>query len=163
MNDPLDKKTELLNITESFQKKHDLSETVSDDYFEPGMMENLDQYMGVYDEENNQIRIRTEVKGLRYENRTQKINDMKVHDRVLIRRDEANQFNSNNFSVHKLNGEDIGNLPADLCNALAALYDKGYAQFESAEVSYIERLSERSRYARQGILFLEICIKLIGI
>ena len=163
MNDLFEEKAELLELVNAYQNKYELSKTIDEDYFEPGMMENLDQYIGVYDESTNTIKVRLDVKGLRYDNRTQRIDDMEISEPVIIERDEANSYNSNNFYVKKENNEDIGNLPAEFCNVLAPLYDMGYARIEKSAVSYIEKLSDRSRYARQGVMFLEIQIKLIGI
>lgn len=121
--------------------------TCGEEYFEPGMMENLDQYKGEYDETKNVIIIRVESKGLRYENRTQNLEKVSVNDSVYIKRESANAFNSNNFTIESEMGVTLGNLPADLCNALAPLYDSGYATILKSTVSYIEKLRERSRYA----------------
>ena len=63
----------------------------------------------------------------------------------------------------KNKGDSLGNLPAELCNTLAPLYDAGYADIQSATVSYLEKIKERSRYAKQGILFVELNIRLRGI
>ena len=57
----------------------------------------------------------------------------------------------------------MGTLSAELCNALAPLYDAGYLEFKSVKVSFVERLKERSRYAKQGVLFVAIKIALRGI
>ena len=43
-----------------------------------------------------------------------------------------------------------------MCNAIAPLYDAGNLTFERAAVSYVEPISKRSRYARQGVLFVEL-------
>ena len=51
---------------------------------------------------------------------------------------------------------DVGNMPAELCNAIAPLYDSGHLTFLSARVSFVEPLSRRSRYARQAVLFVEL-------
>ena len=59
--------------------------------------------------------------------------------------------------------ESLGNLPAELCNALAPLYDSGCATILTSTVSYIEKLRERSRYAKQGDMFVELHIKMHGI
>lgn len=159
----IDSKNELIRIANKLNEKFNLSNTIEDDYFEPGMMENLDQYMGQYDVIKNQVTIRTEVKGLRYENRTPRLANMLVGDIVNIVRDSENKFNSNNFNIVNKSNEDMGTLPADICNALAPLYDLGYATILESKVSYIERIFERSRYAKQGVLFLEIKIQLLGV
>ena len=65
-----------------------------------------------------------------------------------------------NFTIESENGLTLGNLPADLCNTLAPLYDSGYATILTSTVSYIEKLRERSRYAKQAVLFVELCVKL---
>ena len=95
----IDSKNELIRIANKLNEKFDLSNTIEDDYFEPGMMENLDQYMGQYDVIKNQVTIRTEAKGLRYENRTPRLANMLVGDIVKIVRDPENKFNSNNFNI----------------------------------------------------------------
>lgn len=162
MIDILNAKQELLEYVKSLDYKFELSKTVGPDYYEPGMMENLNQYRGEYDEHSNAITLRVETKGLRYENRTQNLESLSVGDTVEILRDTANSFNSNNFTVKNKNVS-LGNFPAELCNVLAPLYDRGYAIITSSSVAYIERLRDRSRYSKQGVLFLEIIIKIIGV
>jgi hypothetical protein len=148
---------------EIFQKKLEFSREMTPDYYEPGLMENLEQYKGVYDEQSKQITIRCEVKGLRYDNRTSNLERVSVGDAVQIVRDEGNAFNSNNFSVNSKDGASLGHLPAELCNALGPLYDAGCASIISSVITYIEKIGQRSRYAKQGILFVELIIKLRGI
>ena len=67
-------------------------------------------------------------------------------------------FSENEFGGILLTapGYDVGNMPAELCNAIAPLYDAGNLTFERAAVSYVEPISKRSRYARQGVLFVEL-------
>ena len=47
-----------------------------------------------------------------------------------------------------------------LCNVLAPLYDAGIVQVEAVTASYIEQLEERSRYAKQGVLFVRLVLHL---
>ena len=162
MTDIVASKKDLLEFVSFLNQKFELSKTVEPDYFEPGMMENLDQYKGEYDESNNMITLRVDAKGLRYDNRTQNVERLSVGEPVDIVRESGNLYNSNNFMIKNKNYS-LGNLPAELCNALAPLYDSGYATVLSAEVSYIEKLRDRSRYAKQGILFVELHIKLRSI
>lgn len=163
MNDLLLAKEKLLNIVEQLNEKYIMSKSITEDYFEPGMMENLEQYKGEYDKENNTIILRTEVKGLRYDNRTTNLEKISIDDSVLLVREENNPYNYNNFAINSIENKSLGNLPAELCNALSPLYDLGYAKIISTTVSYIEKIKERSRYAKQGILFVEIKILLRGI
>lgn len=162
MTNLLNAKKELIEFAEGLNYKYELSKTVSEDYYEPGMMENLDQYMGEYDKDTRMIVLRVESKGLRYENRTYNIEQVNIGDSVEIIRDERNPFNSNNFEIKNKNNS-LGYLPAGLCNALAPLYDAGYATIQMSKVSYMEKLKDRSRYAKQGVLFVEINIQLRGI
>lgn len=162
MTDIVASKKDLLEFVSFLNQKFELSKTVEPDYFEPGMMENLDQYKGEYDESNNMITLRVDAKGLRHDNRTQNLERISVGEPVDIVRESGNLYNSNNFMIKNKNYS-LGNLPAELCNALAPLYDSGYATILSAKVSYIEKLRDRSRYAKQGILFVELLIKLRSI
>ena len=163
MQDLLICKEELIKLAAAYNKKLELSREVGPDHYDPGMMENLEQYKGVYDEAIKQIVIRCELKGLRYDNRTASLEVMAVGDDVSVVRDASNMFNSNNFSVSSVSGASLGYLPAELCNALAPLYDAGCASIISSVITYIEKIGQRSRYAKQGILFLELIIKLRGI
>lgn len=160
--DVLKAKGNLLEYASGLNHKYELSKTVSDDYYEPGMMENLEQYWGVYDDSAKTLVLRLESKGLRYENRTKNLEKLAVGDEIQIIREETNPYNSNNFMIQN-HSDSLGNLPADLCNVLAPLYDAGYAVIQAATVSYLEKIKERSRYAKQGVLFVELQIKLRGI
>ena len=163
MSDFITQKAELLEFIGRLNSKYELSKNVDEFYFEPGMMENLDQYLGKYDEQSNVAVLRTELKGLRYENRTVNLDDISVGDTVKIIREQSNIYNSNNFTVVTLKNKSLGNLPAELCNSIAPLYDSGHAVIESPLVTYIEKISQRSRYAKQGVLFIEFKIKFRGI
>ena len=151
---------DLICQLEKLNQKKELSNNLPPDWFEPGMMENLDQYYGEYIASEGKIILRTEVKGLRYENRTPRLNRLAVGDPVKVLRDPENQYNPNNFTVVDELGENIGNLPANLCNALAPPIDAGAAEIYNSRISYIEKLLERSRYAQQGVLFLLIEIRI---
>ena len=126
-------------------------------------MENLDQYLGVYDENTKTITLRTESKGLRYEERTPRLDYRSVGDPVQLVREPTNSFNSNNIMILSDSGESLGNLSADLCNVISPLLDLGYLTIHDAHITYIERIRERSRYARQGVLFIQFQVQLHGI
>lgn len=156
-------KEELLHIAEKLQNKKELSAHIGPDYYEPGNMENLDQYCGLFDETNDQLVIRTESKGLRYEGRTPRLDTLSVGDPVKLVREPNNPFNENNIMILSEKGENLGNLSAELCNAISPLLDPGYLTIEEAHVSYIERIRDRSRYAKQGVLFIEVHFRFVGI
>lgn len=154
--------TVFLEAVNALEHKHKLSETVGADYYEPGMMENLAQYLGQFNAGTGCGKLRVDVKGLRYENRSQRLERVSVGDSVTIARDQDNPYNPNNFEVLDLWGDSLGNLPAGLCNAMAPIYDSEVLQVQAASVSYMERLRERSRYAKQGVLFIEIVFAILA-
>ena len=59
-------------------------------------------------------------------------------------------------------GKDVGNMPAELCNAIAPLYDDGILVIEGASVSFVEPISKRNRHAKQAVLFVEMHAHLTG-
>ena len=161
MIDAFEAKNNLLAVVSELDKKHELSKTITPDYYEPGNMENLEQYLGEYITDENAIRIRVDVKGLRYEKRTEKLKRVRVGDPVNLVRDASNEYNQNNFNVVLEDGFVIGTLPAGICNVIAPLFDAEYLSIERSNACYIEQITERSRYARQGILFVEVAMKLM--
>ena len=83
----------LFDEMEKLQHRFELSTTVDEDYFEPGMMEFLDKSWGNYDEETREMILRFEAKGTRYEGRTPRIETVNIGDKVIIVRDKENKFN----------------------------------------------------------------------
>jgi len=144
----------LLREVEKLHQRNVLSKTVGADYFEPGMMEYLDQSEGIYDPETRRLLLRFEARGTRYDGRTEQLEKVNIGDPVLIQRDVDNPFNRNNFVLLAKEKWDIGNMPAELCNVIAPLYDTGDLVFEHAEISFVEPISKRSRHAKQAIAFV---------
>ncbi len=159
MNLELAKKA-LLEAVAGLQEKKDLAASVGPDWYEPGLMENLEQYLGVSDESRRTLTLRTDSKGLRYDERTPRLDYLSVGDPVRLVREPDNPFNTNNIRFLSEDGEDLGTPSAALCNVIAPLWDSGELKVISAQVSYLERIRDRSRYARQGVLFVEICMEL---
>ena len=144
---------------EKLHSRNQLFYAVGADYYEPGMMEYLEQSDGMYSVDGT-FSIRFEVKGTRYEGRTEIIETVNVGDKIKVVRDSANQFNGNNFRLFTENGYDVGNMPAEVCNAIAPLYDSGELIINQSKVSFVEPISKRSRYAKQAILFIELIGKI---
>ena len=153
-------KNNLLKELKKLHTRFELSKSVGPDYFEPGMMEYLDKSEGLINEETGEILVRFESKGTRYDGRTERIERVKVGDFITVIRDEENQYNSNNFKLVTEKGQDVGNMPAELCNTIAPIYDEGDIEFISAKVSYVEPISKRSRYAKQAVLFVELVARI---
>lgn len=151
-------------LFEEIQKLHAKYESslhITPDFYDPGNMEYLDKYFGSYNENTGEILLRFEVKGTRYEGRTELIESVNIGDKIKVVRDEDNEYNSNNFTFFTLKNRNLGHMPAELCNAIAPLYDEGDFVLEKSVVSYVEPISKRSRYAKQAILFVEITGRLI--
>ena len=146
----------LLKEADKLHERFLLSEKVGPDYFEPGMMEYLDKSEGLYDPATGELLLRFESRGTRYEGRSDRIERVRIGDAVRVVGDPGNAFNKNNFLLFTDRGGDVGNMPAELCNAVAPLYDEGDLEFREAKVSYVEPLSSRSRHAKQAVLFVEL-------
>lgn len=149
-------KNSFIREIENLHKRNELSKIVGLDYYEPGMMEYLEYFDGHFDQLTRCFDISFEVKGTRYEGRTEQIEKVKIGDEIQIVRDKENPYNANNFKILTLKNKDLGNLPATLCNAIAPLYDQGRLSFDEAKISYVEPISGRSRYAKQAILFVAV-------
>lgn len=151
-----EQKENLLLELAKLHHRRELSKTVGADYFEPGMMEYLEQSEGLYDPEAGTVLIRFEVKGTRYEGRTEQIERVRLGDPVQIQREKENPYNANNFMILTNKGKNLGNVPAQLCNVMTPLYDSGNLTIKRAEVSFVEPISQRSRHAKQAVLFVEL-------
>lgn len=155
-----EQKERLLTETAKLHSRHELSEEMGPDYFEPGMMEYPEQSDGSWEEQSGKLVLRFEVKGTRYEGRTEQIEKVKVGDVIRVERDPENEFNHNNFFFLTEKGKNVGNMPAELCNAVAPLYDSGNLVIESASASFVDPISKRSRHAKQAVLFVEMHARL---
>lgn len=155
-----ERKELLLTEMAKLHARHELSKDMGPDFFEPGMMEYPEQSDGSWDEATEELILRFESKGTRYDGRTEQIEKVKAGDVIRITRDPENAFNPNNFLLFTEKGKDVGNMPAELCNAVAPLYDAGNLVIESASASFVDPISKRSRHAKQAILFVEMHAKL---
>ena len=156
MNSFDEMKSALLQEAEKLHKRLELSEIVEPDWYEPGMMEYLDKSEGLWDEATETMLLRFESRGTRYDGRSELIERVHIGDVITIKRDPDNPYNHNNFVLLTKNGWDVGYMPAELCNAVAPLYDAGQLTVLRASVSYVEPISKRSRNARQAVLFAEL-------
>ncbi len=149
-------KQALLTEVEKLHQRNELSKTVGPDWYDPGMMEYLNQSDGAFDPDTGSLLLRFEARGTRYEGRTEQIEKVHVGDALRIEREPENPFNANNFRILTANGQNVGNMPAELCNVTAPLFDKGSLSIDSAAVSFVEPISKRNRHAKQAILFVEM-------
>lgn len=161
MNTINEQKTALIQEAAKLHARHELGKEMGSDFFEPGMMEYPEQSDGYWNESTGELLLRFESKGTRYDGRTEQIEKVKTGDRIRIVRDKENAFNPNNFLLMTEKGKDVGNMPAELCNAIAPLFDAGNLVIESASVSFVDPISKRSRHAKQAILFVEMRANLI--
>lgn len=142
------------------EKLHQIQESAKNsmpDPFEPDTMKNYsEEWDACYEENNGKILMSFEVQGTRYEGRTENIERIELGEAIEIIRDKTNAYNQNNFAIRDERGYDLGNMPAELCNAMAPLYDEGVLKIEKASVSYVEPLSQRRRYAKKAILYVKL-------
>lgn len=160
MNAIEEQKEILLMEVEKLHARHELSKDMGPDFFEPGLMEYPEQSDGFWDKATGEFVLRFESKGTRYDGRTEQIEKVKTGNIIRIIRDPENAYNPNNFRLFTQKGKDVGNMPAELCNAVAPLYDTGNLVIESASVSFVDPISKRSRHAKQAVLFVEMHAKL---
>lgn len=154
-SDIFEKTGKLRDVIDDLHAKCVLSKKKEDDYFEPGKMEYLDQYEGVYRDDNT-FMIKFQVMGTQYEGRIDEIEFIKRNQDVFIERDPTNKYNSNNFKIMDNNKNCIGNMPAILCDAIASLYDSENLTIISSKVSFVKPLSQRNRHAKKPIVFVEL-------
>lgn len=162
MNSYEERKELLLVEMAKLHSRHELAQEMGPDFFEPGVMEFPEQFDGNWDENTGEITLCFEARGTRYNGRTEQIEKVHVGDGIQITRDPENEYNRNNFLLLTEKGKDVGNMPAELCNVVAPLYDDGSLVIEKTTVSYVEPISQRSRHAKQAVLFVEMHARLIG-
>ena len=150
----------LLTQMQALQAKNAWKITAEANCFEPDMPEYPEQYGGEYDKTTGMMILRFEVRGTRYEGRTEQIEHVHAGDEICVIRDMQNTYNHNNFAIKTKDGVSVGNMPAELCNAIAPLYDIGALRICRVTASFVAPISKRSRYARQAVLFIELCLKL---
>lgn len=160
MNSFEEQKELLLTEIAKLHSRHELSKEMGPDFFEPGLMEYPEQSDGEWNEKTGTLVLRFESKGTRYSGRTEQIEKVRRGDAIHVVRDPENEYNHNNFLLFTDKEKDVGNMPAELCNAIAPLYDAGDLVIESAAVSFVDPISKRSRHAKQAILFVEMHAKL---
>jgi hypothetical protein len=162
MNERQTQLNTLLREAEKLRLRHEFAKTVEPNWYEPGQMEYLGQSDSKWEQETGLLTLHFESRGTRYDGRSELIERLKVGDPITVRRDPQNPYNPNNFVLLTKRGEDVGYMPAELCNAVAPLYDAGLLRFDRAAISYVEPLSKRSRHARQAVLFVElVCMVMI--
>jgi len=142
------------------QERNELAKRVGRDYFEPGKMEYLEQYDSCINDATGEIMMRFPARGTRYEDRTERIEGVRIGDVIQLTRDRKNEYNSNNFEILTSKGKSLGNMPAELCNVIAPLYDKDELRIDKAVVSFVDPISHRNRHAKQAVLFVELSCKL---
>ncbi len=151
-----------LALAEAYHQKHLRADSIDPFAYDPGNTENLAQYDGIVDVSKNSVTLCAEVKGLRYENRSRHLEKVSEGDVLVLRRDADNPYNANNFELFTVKGKTLGTLSAELCNCLAPLFDSGQAVISAVKASYIEQFRDRSRYVKQGVLFVQMRIVLHG-
>lgn len=77
----------------------------------------------------------------------------------LIRRPE-NPYSSSAVEIEDRNGKSLGHVPAVFAESISPMIDFGLAQIEEARLSYLLRLSERSKRCRKAIAYVTVKLQL---
>ena len=135
-------KKNLLDLIQRIQAVNMLATQYESGTFATGI--GNDKEYASYEQASGKILIKTEVQGTQYEGRSVRIENVKEGTSVNIIREPENQYNANNLAVQDESGASLGNLSADVCNAVSPLVDIGILRIKNAVVSYVEPLSKRS-------------------
>lgn len=103
-----------------------------------------------------------EVVGTQFEGRNQRIERIRVGEKVELVREPQNTENGLNISVRNKDGQSLGNLSVSTCRLLAPLMDEHLVNKVSAVVCEVIPLSKRGGRAKKSILKLTITIDLSG-
>ena len=101
-----------------------------------------------------------EVQGTQYEGRTDRIEYITQGQKIAVSREPENEYNSDNIAVLNKQGESLGNLSSNVCDALSPLLDSDLAEIKDAHVSFVTPLSKRRKNAKKAILYVELTVKL---
>lgn len=156
----LNARGELLDYVKTLNCMYEQAQLTDESPYSPRMKQILNEYKGEYNEDSNTIVLKVESKGLDYEGRDANLKKVELGNELQIVREPTNDYNSNNFAI-MINKKSLGNLPAELCDALAPLYDTGHATISSSKASYIEQ--SNGEYYHTAVLFVEMEIKLTPI
>ena len=111
-----------------------------------------------YDSSTNTMILLVEVQGTQYEGRNTRIEDLLINDKVTIKREPNNEYNSLNLAVENKDNKSLGNLSADICDVLSPLIDKDIIIIDDASVEFVEPLSKRSAKCKKSLLTIKLIL-----
>ena len=97
-----------------------------------------------------------EVQGTQYEGRNDRIEKLKIGDKLSLHREPDNEHDKNAIELRNKNGS-IGHLPWQAANLLAPAIDAQSIEAE-AEVIEVTPLSQRSKKAKKALLNVKIVV-----
>ena len=104
-------------------------------------------------EKANQSLFKTELVGTQYNGRNERIEKVKIGDKVNLIREPDNKYDSNAIDVRNEEGS-LGHVQSYLTYVLAKKLDNGHKY--SAKVSNVIPLSQRSKRCKNAIIEIEI-------
>ena len=116
-----------------------------------------------YNKKNNEIILRFEVQGTQYEGRSDRIEELKLNDKVKIVREKENKYNELNLAVSNEKNQSLGNVPSEICGVLSPLIDNSFLDILDSRISYVEPLSKRGSRCKKALLYVELKLKLKNI
>ena len=111
-------------ILEMKKNLYNLGKNFSEDLYSLETRDKVNMPFYTYNQSSNKMILLVEVQGTQYEGRNSRIENVKINDSVIIKREPNNKYNNLNLAVENNNNESLGNLSADVCNALSPLLDK---------------------------------------
>ena len=98
-----------------------------------------------YDVDTDTIVARETLVDTHCDHRPDRIEKLRVGDRVFLVREPENPQNPRNISVRNRSGESLGNLSAERCSVAAPLMDSGYMTVTSASVVEVVPASQSGK------------------
>ena len=143
-------------ILEMKKNLYNLGKNFSEDLYSLETRDKVNMPFYTYNQSSNKMILLVEVQGTQYEGRNSRIENVKINDSVIIKREPNNKYNNLNLAVENNNNESLGNLSADVCNALSPLLDKNILIIDSSKVIYVEPLSKRSPRCKKALLTIKL-------
>lgn len=143
-------KDECLDISDEYEeefygKDYDLSSLYD---------QNFDDEENEYD--NDEDIIETAVVGTKFDNRIDAHEIVSIGDKVILKREPDNRYDSNAIEVFTLDEKSLGYIPADLASDLAYRLDEKLITIKNAIVSYSLPLSKQDKNAKSPLMDIEI-------
>lgn len=154
----LEKKNKLMAVINNIQARNAAMLPADEYEFVPGKFDGGEEEAAVFDSVSETLVIKTEVLGTQYDNRSDRIEDVRTGDDLDVKVvfEPDNPFNASNFMVINKKGESLGCVSAEIADVCIPLLAQQYLSVKTVKVSFVEPISQRSARANKAILYVEI-------